>query len=80
MALEDILRKWEKQGPTEVIYIVRITGALHLSTQLCCTLARVASPVVPAKGHETVDRREIIFAGSPQAVFDNAEVIKTIRG
>ena len=27
-----------------------------------------------------IDRGEIIFEGSPQAVFDNAEVIKTIRG
>ena len=27
-----------------------------------------------------MDRGEIIFEGSPQAVFDNAEVIKTIRG
>jgi ABC-type cobalamin transport system ATPase subunit len=27
-----------------------------------------------------VDRGEIIFEGAPQAVFDNAEVIKTIRG
>src|SRR6185436_3035453 len=27
-----------------------------------------------------IDRGEIIFEGAPQAVFDNAEVIKTIRG
>jgi ABC-type lipopolysaccharide export system ATPase subunit len=27
-----------------------------------------------------IDRGEIIFEGSPQAVFDNTEVIKTIRG
>jgi branched-chain amino acid transport system ATP-binding protein len=27
-----------------------------------------------------IDRGEIIFTGAPQAVFDNAEVIKTIRG
>jgi hypothetical protein len=49
MTLEDILRKWEKQGPTEIIQIVGITGSLHLITQLCCTLARVASPVVAAQ-------------------------------
>jgi branched-chain amino acid transport system ATP-binding protein len=27
-----------------------------------------------------IDRGEIIFEGSPQAIFDNVEVIKTIRG
>src|SRR5262245_23119747 len=27
-----------------------------------------------------IDRGEIIFEDSPQAVFDNAEIIKTIRG
>jgi branched-chain amino acid transport system ATP-binding protein len=27
-----------------------------------------------------IDRGEIIFAGAPQAVFDNAAVIKTLRG
>ena len=34
----------------------------------------------PQSGHGTVDRGEIIFAGSPSAVFDNTAVIKTIRG
>jgi hypothetical protein len=51
MTLEDILRKWKKQGPTEGIHIVGITGTLHLITQLCCTLARVASPAIRAKGY-----------------------------
>jgi branched-chain amino acid transport system ATP-binding protein len=27
-----------------------------------------------------IDRGEIIFAGRPQAVFQNEEVMKTIRG
>jgi ABC-type branched-subunit amino acid transport system ATPase component len=27
-----------------------------------------------------IDRGEIIFAGQPHAVFQNAEVMKTIRG
>ena len=27
-----------------------------------------------------IDRGEIIFQGTPQAVFDNAAVMKTIRG
>jgi ABC-type lipopolysaccharide export system ATPase subunit len=60
---------------TEVVKQIKAMGIAVLIAE-----SNLANATKVADRLYAIDRGEIIFEGLPQAVFDNTEVLKTIRG
>jgi branched-chain amino acid transport system ATP-binding protein len=66
------------------VVVNRFSDAVHMIKEMGISLLIAESNLMTASKVAdrlyAIDRGEIIFAGQPHAVFQNAEVMKTIRG